>query len=163
MKNLLIRDVVESDINIIENIAVCAFSIHYEYYRKIMGDKIFEAVHKDWKEKKMKSVRDACLHSSGLKVYIAETDNQVVGFVTLKIDQNLKMGTILNNSVLPEFQGKGIGKSLYEYVLNVMNDEGMQFARVDTGLGETFAPARSAYEKSGFDKQLRTVSYYMEL
>jgi hypothetical protein len=60
MDDIVIRRVVDSDIEVVEEIAVKAFSVHYDFYREKMGDNIFQAVHKDWKEKKKKAVRDAC-------------------------------------------------------------------------------------------------------
>jgi len=163
MLNVIIRQVAEADICVVEDISVAGFAVHYDYYRNIMGDKIFETVHKDWREKKKKAVRDACLSGTGYKAYIAEVDDKPAGFITFITNPVSKIGVISNNSVSPDYQGQGIGKKLYEFALNIMKKEGMVCARVDTGLGPTFEPARRAYEKSGFDRQLQTVSYYMEL
>lgn len=163
MKEIIIREVIESDIEVIEDIAVAAFAVHYDFYKEKMGESIFEAVHKNWKEKKKKAVRDACMPGSGYHAYVAETEGKIVGFVTLWCDHQTKCGIVGNNSVDPSCQGHGIGKRLYRRALDTMRENGMKYARVDTGLGPTFAPARSAYEKSGFDRQLQTVIYYMEL
>lgn len=40
--------------------------------------------------------------------------------------------------------------------------EGMKYATVSTGLDDGHAPARRAYEKMGFSKNLPSVKYYME-
>jgi len=163
MDNIVIRRVVDSDIEVVEEIAVKAFSVHYDFYREKMGDNIFQAVHKDWKEKKKKAVRDACKEGSGWDAFVAEIDGKIVGFVTLKCDDQALCGILGNNSVDPAYQGRGIGKRLYKKAMDTMREKGMKYARVDTGLGPTFASARKAYEQSGFDRQLQTVIYYTEL
>ncbi|HBN86083.1 MAG TPA: hypothetical protein DDZ89_19830 [Clostridiales bacterium] len=163
MNEVLIRQVVDSDIEVIEDIAVAAFAVHYEFYQQKMGDAIFQAIHKDWKEKKKKAVRDACLQENGWHAFVAEIDGKIVGFVTLKCDLQTKCGTMGNNSVDPKYQGQGIGKRLYKAALDFMRVNGMEYSLVQTGLGPTFDSARSAYEKSGYDRQLQTCTYYMEL
>jgi ATP-binding cassette subfamily B protein len=100
---------------------------------------------------------------SGWDAFVAEIDGKIVGFVTLKCDDQTLCGILGNNSVDPAYQGRGIGKRLYKKAMDTMREKGMKYARVDTGLGPTFASARKAYEQSGFDRQLQTVIYYTEL
>lgn len=163
MDDILIRQVVDSDVEVIEDISVAAFAVHYEFYRQKMGEAIFQTIHKDWKERKKKAVREACCQENGYHAFVAEIDGKIVGFVTLKCDDQTLCGIMGNNSVDPAYQGRGIGQRLYKTALDYMREKGMKYSLVQTGLGPTFASARAAYEKSGYDRQLQTCTYYMEL
>jgi hypothetical protein len=39
MDDIVIRRVVDSDIEVVEEIAVKAFSVHYDFYREKMGER----------------------------------------------------------------------------------------------------------------------------
>ena len=82
---------------------------------------------------------------------------------TMFIDPERCIGTILNNAVDPAAQGQGVGTAMYERVLTLFRDAGMEYARVHTGLDEGHAPARRAYEKAGFDLSIPDVTYYQKL
>jgi hypothetical protein len=44
-----------------------------------------------------------------------------------------------------------------------MKEQGVKVATVLTGLDEGHAPARRAYEKIGFEKNLKHITYYKKL
>ena len=95
--------------------------------------------------------------------YVALVDGKVAGFITYRMDTNLGMGEILANAVSSDFRGMGIGPKMYDFILAKMREEGMKYVTVSTGLDDGHAPARKAYEKMGFKKNLPSVKYYMEL
>ncbi len=96
-------------------------------------------------------------------VQVAEVDGEVVGVVTYQLDRQRKIGTIGNNGVDPRYQGRGIGTAMYAYVLDIFRQVGMRYAEVATGLSDSAAPARRAYEKVGFRPLTRSVHYFQEL
>jgi len=62
--------------------------------------------------------------------------------------------------VRPDFQGRGIGRRMYEHVFDQMRQAGMRVVKVTTGLDEAHVPARRAYEKVGFERNLQFIEYY---
>ena len=67
----------------------------------------------------------------------------------------------LKNS--PEYKKKGIGSMLYQKMMDSMKAEGFQYVSVSTGLDDAHAPARKAYERAGFQKNLPSVRYFQKL
>jgi ribosomal protein S18 acetylase RimI-like enzyme len=88
---------------------------------------------------------------------------EIAGFITCDIDLNKKIGTICNNAIDPDYQGKGLGKMMYNFILDVFRMEGMEAAAVATMDEDAYLPARKAYEKAGFKRRLKRLTYYMEL
>ena len=75
------------------------------------------------------------------------------------------MLTIEDNSVGADFAGKGIGSFMYRYIITEAKRRGAKYAAVCTGLDDGHAPARRAYEKSGFTRSsaIETIDYYMSV
>jgi ribosomal protein S18 acetylase RimI-like enzyme len=93
----------------------------------------------------------------------ADDMEQVVAFVTFRLDHERSLGTIGNNAVDPAWQGRGIARALYRHVLDQFRAEGMRFATVTTGLDAGHAPALAAYRKAGFTVEVPSVTLYQEL
>ena len=96
-------------------------------------------------------------------VLVSELDGEVVAFITYSLDRERFIGTIGNNAVAPEHAGRGIGSRQYRAVLDLFRQEGMLYASVTTGLDESHAAARRAYEKAGFVPVLPHVEYMARL
>lgn len=93
------------------------------------------------------------------QVLIAEVGGETVGFATYELDEATRIGTVSDNAVLPEYRGRGIGGQLLARVLRLLEEAGMEFAQVSTGLEDSYAPARRMYERQGFKPLYRSVSY----
>lgn len=117
----------------------------------------------DWRSEKKRQVRSACSRKSGAKVYIAELEGKVVGFITYYLNESTGIAEIGNNTVEPQYQGLGIGTAMCRFVLGRMKEAGMKCARVTTGGDPSHAPARRAYEKAGFKRSVPIVCYYQKL
>ena len=57
----------------------------------------------------------------------------------------------------PDYSGQGFGTEMYKFAIEIMKESGMQVATVGTGGDISHAPARRAYEKSGFSVQIPSV------
>src|SRR5690606_40629023 len=91
------------------------------------------------------------------EVYCAELQDQVVGFVSVRLDEERLVGEIGLNAVHPDHAGKGVGTSLYEHALARMREVGLRVATVATGGDPSHAPARRAYVKAGFNVEFPSV------
>jgi ribosomal protein S18 acetylase RimI-like enzyme len=127
-----------------------------------VGVDIHDAVSGDWRARKAGQIlRQYDVNPSW--VLAVRDGNEVAAFVTFGIDAERSMGTILNNAVGATYQGRGIGTAMYEHVLNLFRDAGLQYASVTTGLDRGHAPARKAYVNAGFDLSREDVTYYQKL
>lgn len=158
-----IREFRATDLEKILDIAVAAWQPVFESSRSIVGDELFETVYGDPDERKRAQVTLACSDDNPTVVWVAETDGEVAGFITMTMNHQTLVGEIGNNAVSPEFQHQGIGTMMYDYVLNQMRVFGMKAAVVETGGDEPHAPARRAYEKAGFSGPVPSVEYHIKL
>jgi len=142
------------------NIAVKAWEPIRQEYRKMLGDSLYEAFFDGWQSKKRKSVEDSLKKGRG---YVALVGSNVAGFISYAVDEDTKTGEILENAVDSDFRGMGIGSMMYEFVIDKMREEGMNYAVVTTGGDDGHAPARRSYEKAGFEKFLPSVKYYRSI
>ena len=67
------------------------------------------------------------------------------------------------NAADPDCGLKGVGQLIYRTVLDEFRKRGVRIATVHTGLDDGHAPARHAYQRAGFNIQIPSVNYYMEL
>ena len=75
-------------------------------------------------------------------VIIAEVAGTAVGFATYELDGATRIGTVSDNAVLSEYCNRGIGAQLLAHILRLMEEAGMEFAQVSTGLEEPYPSAR---------------------
>ena len=158
-----LRPFQDTDLNIVLDIAVAAWEPVFRSSREILGPDLFDLVNPDPDTEKRRQVANACRSDSGTMVWVAEEDDEVVGFITAHLNPRTRVGEIGNNAVDPDHHHKGVGTLMYEYVLDRMREAGMRCATVRTGADESHAPARRAYEKAGFSRSLLSVQYYQEI
>ena len=103
----------------------------------------------------------AQIESGQWGIAICEHEGEIVGFITYSI--NGVWGEICNNGALTSTGLKGIGQTMYKFVMEEFRKAGVKVAKVTTGLDWAHAPARRAYERAGFKKHLDSTTYYMEL
>ena len=65
--------------------------------------------------------------------------------------------------MLSEKMVKSLNRQMYGAVLAHFPEQGMRFAEVRTGLDEAHAPARRAYERTGFNIRHEDVTYFKKL
>ena len=103
----------------------------------------------------------AQIESGQYGIAVCEHDGQIIGFITWRIVG--RIGEICNNAARPETGLKGIGQTMYRFVMDEFRKAGVKVVWVTTGLDWAHAPARRAYERAGFKKHLDSTTYYMEL
>jgi len=154
----------ETHVNRACEIAKQAWARIHDSFRDIMGGDMHAVLCADWENNKAAQVRRHFeQHPDWFYVIVDEHKDEVVGFVTLRIDETKSLGTIGNNAIDPNLQGRGLGSKMHQFVLDLFKDMGLRFASVTTGLDEGHAPARRAYEKAGFDIRQENVTYYKTL
>ncbi len=152
-----IRQAVEADRETLVELIVRGFAdVTVNRWREerygVIGGRTWD----EWKADDMRTIDIA-------SVVIAEIDGRAVGFATFHVNEKTRIGTVGNNAVLPEFRGRGIGGQLDARVLELIEEAGMEFAQVSTGLEDCYEPARRMYERQGFKPLNRSVVYMMRL
>lgn len=94
-------------------------------------------------------------------IAVCEHEGVVIGFITWKIEG--LVAEICNNGALTSCGIKGIGQTMYKYVMDIFRASEVKVVRVTTGLDWAHEPARKAYERAGFKRRLESVTYFMEL
>ena len=93
--------------------------------------------------------------------FVCELDDQVIGYVSTRVDPESKIGWIPNIAILPEYQSKGLGKQLMQTALAHLREQGMECAKIETleqnPVGMQFYPA------AGFQEVARQIHYIMRL
>lgn len=119
----------------------------FDSFRAVFGDRLYERIHPDWRADQAASVRSAlATHTT----WVAETSDQVDGFVTVIFDEAERSGEIYMIAVDPAAQRQGIASTLTGFALDEMRARGITLAIVATGGDPGHAPARATYEKAGF-------------
>ena len=95
------------------------------------------------------------LNTSYSRVYLYEEDGKVLGFI--HVDSHFEIMDLINIVVLKEYQGKGIGNKLLEFVVN--NEE---YEKIMLEVRESNSTAIHLYEKFGFKEIYRRKKYYGE-
>ncbi|MCF6177409.1 MAG: GNAT family N-acetyltransferase [Victivallaceae bacterium] len=163
-KDIEISQVCSADIDKICEIAIAAWEDIHTGYRKIIGDDdLYGRVAMNWQQRKAESIREKA-EKMPAEVLVAKCNQEVVGFITFAINQTVATGEIGNNGVMSAYQGAGIGKKLYNRVLEIFRKHGLIYALVSTGYEDPgHARARAGYEKVGFKKMSTSITYSMKL
>jgi len=161
-EDIAFRQVDDSEIDLIAEMAVRAWTPIYKAYNEVLGNELFERMHPNWSVDKAEQVRNAARTRPGM-VWVSELNGRIVGFATFKVDEAAGVGEIGNNAVDPEFQGRGIGKRQHREVLRLLRERGLTHAIVQTNTDDAHAAARASYEKVGFREMRGSVTYFMEL
>lgn len=153
----MLRPATADDLPLLQEIRREAFAPVFASFRDLLGDELYEIVQaRD--DAAQPDLLDAMFApDSPWAVHVAETEGEIVGFVSHRVNRETEVGEIGLNAVRPGRDGQGVGTAMYEFALARMKEAGMKAATVGTGGDPSHAPARRAYEKAGFDARLPTV------
>lgn len=115
----------------------------------------------DWQWRKLRHIDDDVAGERAAGVFVWEQAGEVLGYITTRIDHDSKIGGIPNIAVLPDTQGKGIGRKLLEHGLEYMRSQGMEVAKIET-LAQNQIGSH-LYPSLGFEEVARQVHYCMNL
>src|SRR5688572_563969 len=134
-----------------------AFAPVFASFRSILGDEIYDLAQRRQDEAQEGLLTSLVAADSGWTLYVAQSGEEVVGFVAVHLDRETHVGEIGLNAVDPAQAGKGIGTVMYEFAVARMKEAGMRVATVATGGDPSHTPARRAYQKAGFDVEIPSV------
>ena len=151
------RQSVESDLPALESIRQKAFTPIFDSFRSILGDQIYSLAQEPEDTQQGQLLSNMFLPDTVWELFVAELSGEVVGFVSIRMDLDSKVGEIGLNAVHPDHAGQGIGTQMYKFSVDKMKLGGMRVATVATGGDPSHEPARRAYERSGFNVQIQSV------
>jgi ribosomal protein S18 acetylase RimI-like enzyme len=154
LSELRFREARAEDAPRLQAIRRAAFAPIFASFRTLLGDEIYELAQRREDETQEGLLAALLEPGSGWTVHVAEADTAVVGFVSVRLDQETRIGEIGLNAVDPAHAGRGIGTAMYELAVARMRESGMKVATVSTGNDASHAPARRAYRKAGFDAEV---------
>ena len=114
----------------------------------------------DWRWRKARHIDDD-IAANAAGIFVAEVAGEVVGYITTRIDDASKIGTIPNLGVLPEHRGQGIGRQLIATATAHATDAGMAFLRIET-LAQNLI-GQQFYPSEGFAEIARQIHYIKPL
>jgi GNAT superfamily N-acetyltransferase len=156
-QNVVMRPVKTDDQPDLDHVRKAAFAPVFASFRSILGDDIYELAQAREDEAQGELLTSLLAPDSSWEVYVAEMAGAVVGFVSVQLNPETRVGEIGLNAVHPDHANQGIGTAMYEFAIARMKESGMRVATVATGGDPSHAPARRAYEKAGFTVQISSV------
>lgn len=115
---------------------------------------------RDWRWRKAKHIAlDAEREPEG--IFVADSDGNVVGYITTWHDLECGIGNIPNLAVSAEQRGQGVGKKLIEHALEHFRSLGLKYARIETL--EQNEVGQSLYPSYGFREIAKQIHYGMPL
>lgn len=159
---IVIRPAEARDRDPILDLSIRAWTPVFETGRPEMLHYVFDAFYPEGWEARQRADIAAVLEDGEAETFVAEEAEHMVGFVTLRRHPEDRMGEINVIAVDPEAQGRGIAARLIAYAEDRLRAEGFEIIMVETGGDSGHAPARRAYEASGFE-QWPVARYFKKL
>jgi GNAT superfamily N-acetyltransferase len=160
--NLSIRPVSNDDIEDLVQLSLLAWTPVFSSFKQVLGAGIYPILYPDWRRQQREVVEGICKDGEKTPVWVADVDGIVAGFIAYTLNHEEKSGEVELLAVHPDYQNRGIGTELNNFVLAKMKESGIKLAVVATGGDPGHAPARRAYEKAGYTA-LPLVRYYKDL
>jgi len=115
---------------------------------------------RDWKWRKARHIdEDVAANPTGL--FIAESADAVVGYISTRIDRETGRGRIPNLAVSAEVRGQGLGRRLIEQALDYFRREGLAYAVIETMAQNDIG--NHLYKSCGFLEVARQVHFAQRL
>tara|TARA_R110002072_G_scaffold13058_2_gene55300 strand:- start:347 stop:1063 length:717 start_codon:yes stop_codon:yes gene_type:complete len=145
-----IRDFQASDLPEIEKIAATAFATYGHYFADEKLKQHTPEIYKDW-------ARNSCLNKQLVDIIIVATiGEQPVGFLSLKINDNVAIGGM--GAVAIKHQNKGLFKSINLKAMNWAKE--MACKSIEHNVLANNLPVNAAYSKLGFQIQKSEVTLH---
>ncbi len=157
---IIIRPAAQEHLEPACQLAVAAWTPIREIFRQEIGSELYRVFFADWQAQKCQDVTQELSSGRG---FVALSEGRLAGFISYRLDKEKKTALIGTNAVSAAWRGQGIGSQLYQYILDLLQAEGIRYVNVTTGLDEGHAAARRAYSKAGFSLHLPIISYYQKI
>jgi len=135
----------------------------FRSFRQIVGDTVATLALDRADAEQAELLASVCDPTFQHRIYVAQIDETIVGFVSFSLDAEKRIGEIGLNAIHPAHAGRGIGTELYSFAIDQMRQSGMLLATVGVGGDPSHIPARRAYEKAGFGPSLPSIWMYRVL
>ncbi|MGB3293254.1 MAG: GNAT family N-acetyltransferase [Phormidesmis sp.] len=155
--DVVMRLATAADLPDLDTVRQAAFAPVFASFRSILGEEIYALAQAPEDEAQGQLLISLFAPESGWSVYAAEIEDAVIGFVSIQLNLDARVGEIGLNAVHPNYAGRGVGTTMYKFAIERMKEAGMKVATVATGGDPSHAPARRAYEKAGFAVQIPSV------
>jgi GNAT superfamily N-acetyltransferase len=143
-----IRPYEPADAGAVVRLALRAWEPVFASIQAVLGKALFDASYpRGWAEHQREAVESALATQ---RAWVAVSGDRVVGFITVVLHADDRLGEIHMVAVDPDRQSEGIGTLLTARTLAWMRDSGMTLAMVETGADPGHAAARRTYERAGF-------------
>ncbi|MSU63891.1 MAG: GNAT family N-acetyltransferase [Pedosphaera sp.] len=114
----------------------------------------------DWRWRKARHIADdATANPSG--IFVAESDGQIIGYISTLIDRDAGKGRIPNLAVDGAARGEGLGRRLIEHALDYFRREGLAYAIIETMAQNEIG--QHLYPSCGFVEVARQVHFARKL
>ncbi len=162
----ILRFAEEDDMPRIDELTIICYRAIFESWVETLTKEVYDGIYRNpeltWEESKTR--QNHTLFSEHPEwVWVLEKDKQVIGYVTFRLRPERNYGVIENNAVDPAYAGRGLGRFMYQHVLQYFRNQGLRFAHVETGLDSPHLAARKAYEAVGFDGMAPIALYWQDL
>jgi GNAT superfamily N-acetyltransferase len=158
--NVTFRAFEPRDLPAMQVVRKAAYAPVFQSFRDIVGRDIAAVAFMRADEEHAAYLESLCEPQDGRHLFVALVESNIVGFCTYTLNREKRTGEIGLNGVHPDHAGRGIGTTMYAFVLDRMKEAGIRVAEVGTGGDPSHAAARRAYEKVGFGPRIPSVSYY---
>lgn len=149
-REMVIEPYDESKRDAVVRLSLRAWEPVFASMREAMLPAVYRAFYRgDWRAVQRSAVEAVCADAD-VRVWVATEEGATAGFVAAKLHPEDEMGEVYMIAVDPDFQRRGIAARLTEHALAWFREQGMSIAMVETGGDPGHAPARRAYEASGF-------------
>src|SRR5262245_55561626 len=128
MAELQLRPARPEDAARLQAIRHAAFAHVFASFRSILGDEIYDLAQRREEEAHADLLTSLMTPDSIWEVYVAQSGDAVVGFVSVRLDREAHIGEIGLNAVDPARGGEGHGTAMYEFAVARMKEAGMKVA-----------------------------------
>jgi ribosomal protein S18 acetylase RimI-like enzyme len=134
----------------------------YRVRRELLGEYLADLAFPEVFERKRASSAEL-VRKKPEQAFIAEVEGEMAGLVCWDIRPDGAVGELVEVTVDPKYQRRGIGSGMCRHVLALLRRRGCRAVLVKTGLDEGHAGARALYERLGFAPALPWIHYYQAL
>jgi ribosomal protein S18 acetylase RimI-like enzyme len=133
-------------------LSIAAWTPVFEKTRREVPGFVYDAFYpQGWQKRQLADV-GSLLEAGAARFWLMVSDGKLLGFVGLQLHPEDRMGAIDIIAVAPEFQRRGIAKELMDFAEQHIREAGMAMVMVETVDDTGHAPARAAYEASGYER-----------